>query len=143
MLKQLLDGVRPDDESNGLAIDYAANSAGDVDSAGVLMQGFLEFLATLHLDVVDASTTLVFKVQESDDDTTYTDVPDATSGTIAAATANEIRRIHVDWRHPDRKKYARVRCVVAGSNSADFSVDTLRGNAVGGDISKSASMIEA
>jgi len=79
--------------------------------------------ATFALSVGATDTTVDLKVQESDDDSTYTDISGAAITQLGATDDNSCAVIEVDMRPGVRKKFLRAVLTVGdGTNGADTAV---------------------
>jgi len=70
-------------------------------------------------------------------------VTDAEAVFTANAESNMCKVIDVDWKHPDRKRYARVQNVVSVANAAIIGISTLRVQPKGGPMTADDSVAEA
>jgi len=104
----------------------ASRSAGTVDGSGIDVSAMDEALFTFVVGDIGASTTFDGKIQESDDNSTFTDI---TSGAIVQLGATDDNKsptinVRISGRAAGtRKKYLRARCVVGGSNAVIYGVD--------------------
>ncbi len=145
---KVIDGLRSQAHANSdLDLNVQPIVAGNtVNGAVHTIDGFGEFLALFTVDDVDTGATLIVKVQESNEAAAnFTNISGATK-TIAAGSADIIEMISVDWKHPDRKKYARVTAQVTGANNADLSAVGLKmvpfGGAAGLDLDTGDNVVE-
>ncbi|GAG44021.1 unnamed protein product, partial [marine sediment metagenome] len=112
----------PDLVSTTLTVGGTATA----NTTGVDMVAHSEYLACIQVTSVAAGCTLVVKAQESNEAAAnFTDVTGAAI-TYAANTVNDAQWVDVDWRHPDRLRYARLTATVTGANAAVLSANTLR-----------------
>ncbi len=75
--------------------------------------------AYLHADSETGTTpTLTIKLQESDDDSTYTDVPGGSFTQLTTFAVPQYAEIHVHWT----KKYLRYNAVVSGTSPSYVGV---------------------
>lgn len=129
--------IGPDSANNTPDIAHADRTNTTVNSAGVLMnddlEQFAELIVMIDTGVMDASHTLNVHVQESDDNSTYTNISGA-SVALDEDDDNQVHVIDVDWKHPDRKKYARVSAISGATNSGAYGVRTLRVQPGGGNM---------
>jgi hypothetical protein len=90
-----------------------SRSAGNADSTSIDLTKYTnsEVCAAYSLGTVGASATVTIKFQESDDDSTFTDVADsgATTAALAAVTSGVLNVA----KRAFTKRYARVRMVTA------------------------------
>lgn len=135
MSLKVIDGLRTVDGANsGIDMAIQAIIAGNtVNGASHDMKDHFEFLAICINDDTDVGATLTFRVQESNDNSTFTNITGA-SAAVASNTANTVELISVNWKHPDRQRYARVTATVSGANNGDCAVVGLRLQANAGDI---------
>ncbi len=145
---KVIDGLRTVTHGNSqLDLDVQAIVAGNtVNGAVHTMDGFGEFLALFTIDDVDVGATLIMKVQESNEAAAnFTNIAGAEK-TVAAGAANDAELISVDWKHPDRGKFARVTAQVTGANNTDLSAIGLKmvpfGGSAGLDLSVGDNVVE-
>lgn len=146
MSMKVMDGARTIDGANsGTDIPYQTLTVGmtaQANSTGVDMSNHFELLATFLAPAVAAGCTLTCLVQESDEAAAnFTNITGA-AATIAAGSANLAEWISVDWKHPDRKKYARLSMLATGANTATVAALSLRVNEGGGDVDADDNMTE-
>lgn len=145
MLK-VIDGLKLVDAANNTPdVKAADRTNATTNSTGVDMSEHEELLAILHLGVVDASHGMTFAIQESDEaaaNFTNITTPVNTVLSIAAANSNTQRVLSVDWRHPDRKRYARVQGINDATNSALWAATTLRCRPKGGPVGVDDNVVE-
>ena len=100
------------------AFAAASRNAGAVNSTGIALAGYKGDVH-LHISVgsVGAAGTLDVKLQESDDDSTYTDVASGAATQITAAGSATLRKAVRAFT----KKYYRVTATV-GTNAVVFGV---------------------
>lgn len=103
----------------------AARVNGTANGTGVDLKGFNSCMAVFHAGAVTDGVHTP-KVQESDDDSTYTDVAAADLlGTLAAFTANTVQRIG----YIGNKRYIRPVITTTGATTGALSNATVvRGN---------------
>ena len=145
MSLKVMDGMRTLDGANyGLDIppaNYA--NANTMNGTGIDMNDFFELIATAMTGVVTGTAVCTVKVQECDTSGgTYADVSGAEATFTNNAESNLCKVIDVDWKHPDRKRYARVQNVVSVANAAIIGVSTLRVQPKGGDMTADTSVDE-
>ncbi len=122
---KVMDGARTlDGANNGIDAPAVGATAGTVNTTGVSMADHEELMVCLAVGVMTGTGTLAVAVQESNDDTTYTNISGALVS-VAADGDNTGYIIDVDWRHPDRMKYARVQAITA-NNTCFHSIQTIR-----------------
>lgn len=146
MSLKVMDGMRTYDGANyGLDIppaNYA--NANTMNGAAIDMIDFFELIAIACTGVVTGTAVATVKVQECDTaGGTYTNVTDAEAVFTANAESNMCKVIDVDWKHPDRKRYARVQNVVSVANAAIIGISTLRVQPKGGPMTADDSVAEA
>lgn len=140
MLK-VIDGLRTTDGANsGTQIGMISRTAGTVNGPGVAMGGHFEALALVGIGSVAASTNCTYNVQESNDNSNFTNISGATT-VFNASAANLSRVIGIDWKHPDRKAYARLVQIVAGAGAVVGGGEILRVNQNAGPVNTEASTI--
>lgn len=147
MSMKVMDGARALDGTNLTAdivqTTLTVGGTATVNSTGVEMTDFFEFLAHILVTSVDAGATLVVVAQESNEAAAnFTNITSATQ-TFAATAANDSAWFDVDWKHPDRGKYARLSATVTGANTAVLSGATFRIQPHGGPVTADASVVEA
>lgn len=145
MSLKVMDGMRTLDGANyGLDIppaNYA--NANTMNGTGVDMNDFFELIAIAQAGVIVGTAVATVAVQECDTSGgTYANVTGASVAFTAAAESNLCKIIDVDWKHPDRKRYARVQNVVSVANAAIIGVSTLRVQPKGGPMTKDTSVDE-
>lgn len=125
-LKSVLDGARAMDGAN-LATDLkiqSLNANTNINTTSVDMSGHCELLVFGHVGTLGASSSAVLVVQESNEaNANFTTIANAS---ISLNTANSTQMLSVNWRHPDRKKYARLQLQPAISNPTLLGAHTLR-----------------
>lgn len=94
---------------------------------GVDTQGYLHATFIFHLGSHDRTTgdeTIEFQVAESDDNSSFTDITNATTGAIGNvvpnATSGNVYVISVDLHKSTRKRYLRAETVAAGTTPIDL-----------------------
>lgn len=102
-------------------INPAAYSSTQTPSNGVDCRGWKNLKVILPVGAVGASATMDVKLQESSDDSTYTDITGAAFTQLTNARQNTKRLMEVFL--PDRKRYIRAVGTYGGSGSALFGVD--------------------
>ena len=128
MSLKVINGLRGVDGANsGMDIDIQAIVFGNTVNGAVHdMVAHFELLFLCLNDDVDAGATLVFHAQESNEAAAnFTNITGA-SVTVAAEVANTVELLSIDWKNPDRKRYARVCATVTGANNADVGAVGLR-----------------
>ncbi len=136
MSLKVIDGLRTIDGANA-AMDMniqTITAVNTVNGSSHDMKNHFEFIAVCLNDATEAGATCTFVGQESNDDSTFTNIS-GSSAVIAADSANTVELIQVDWKHPDRKRYARVAAVVTGANTSIVGIVGMRVQAKGGDLS--------
>jgi hypothetical protein len=126
-------GLRMNDGANAVSDIPPANySAGTVNAASVEMTDFNELLAVITAGVVASGGTAQLIVQESDESAAnFTNISGATATINNASNTSAL--VSVDWKHPDRKKYARAQVITA--TAASFhGVATMRVQPIGGPV---------
>lgn len=93
-------------------------SAGAVSSSGIARGEFDRCCAIVNLGAIGASAALDFKLQESDDDSTYTDITGAAITQLGASDDNKVARVDA----PVKKKYVKAVPTVTGTNGVLFGV---------------------
>ena len=143
MSLKVIDGARTlDGTNNGVDIPPANYANGNtMNSTGIDMKDFFELIGMVQAGVVIGTAQVDVYVQESNDDSTYTNITGA-QVTVANTESNTGQVFSVNWKHPDRKRYARVSGVVSVANGAIYGVSTLRVQAHGGDMSVDSSADE-
>lgn len=107
------------------SISPVDRTAGTVNGTGVDTQGFNEATLVVNVGVHDADTTLDVHVEESDDNTNFTDVTDAAIVQLAAAPAAPPMVGVRLGGGANRKRYVRAVGVVAGTNSVLYSASII------------------
>jgi len=146
MSLKVIDGAKAIDGANlACDIDYQTLTVGgtaNVESTSVDMSEFFELLAHITVDAVDAGCTLKVAVQESDEaDASFTNITGALAE-FAAGAADDSVWMSVNWKHPDRKRYARLQAIVTGANTALLTAGTLRVQPHGGPMSVDTGVVE-
>lgn len=120
---KVIDGARTLDGANS-GIDLtpiSVASANNRSGPGFDMSGHLELLVSVQAGVINTSVVVV--VQESNDNSNFTNI----SGASVNMTATNTHKVmSVNWKHPDRQKYARVNAVAAGGGASLIGVASLR-----------------
>ena len=81
---------------------------------GVDTQGFAEGMVVLEVGAVSGTTpTLDVKLQESDDNSTFTDISGATFTQVTAANSSQVKRLAE--LNVSRKRYIRAVATIAGT----------------------------
>lgn len=126
MLK-VIDGLATVDGANS-KIDIPAQSvtaAATVNGTSHDMSDHNEFIAAFLGGAVTGAGVLTCKVQESNEPAAnFADVTDAVQ---TVSTSNALKLISVDWRKPNRKRYARL-TVTAATNTVAISAVAVRVN---------------
>lgn len=105
-------------------IPPASRTAGATNGTGVDTTGAVEAIATVIGGDIAASTTLDVKLQESDDNSAWSDISGAAITQLVAADDNKSPAINLplDGRKT-RKKYIRAVSTVAGAGAVVSGVD--------------------
>lgn len=126
---RVLDGARLID-SAASDIPAANYSAGTTNSTALDMEDFNELIGILNAGVVVNTGVTTAYIQECDTSGgTFTNITDATM-TINNAS-NTQAAISVDWKHPDRKRWARL-SVVQATAAAFHSASLIAVQSIGG-----------
>lgn len=146
MSLKVMQGAKTVDAANYLPdIKYLTLTVGataQANSTGVDMSEHFEFIAVCSAYAVAAGCTLTWYVQESDTvGGTYTNITGA-SVVCAASAVNLSKWFTVNWKHPDRKRFARLSAIVTGANTATIAANSLRVNPSGGPVDISADVTE-
>ena len=141
---KVIDGARTlDGANNGLDIAPANYATGNTaNSTGVDMSEFFELIAMVQAGVVVGTATVTVYAQESDDNSTFTNISGASVSFVNNADSNTGQVLSVNWKHPGRKRYARVSGVVSVANAAIYGVSTLRVQPHGGPMTIDSSVDE-
>jgi len=111
-----------------------------VDGPAIDMAGHFELLALAQAGLIGASSSCSVVVQESNEPAAnFADVP---GSTVILTASNTQKLVDVNWKHPDRKRYARLRMVTAGTSASLAGALTLRLNQCNGDVSKDGALTE-
>lgn len=94
------------------SISPASHSAGTVNGTGVDSKGFHEALVVLNAGTNEATGTNNVKVQESDDNSTFSDITGAAFTEVTTANDNAVYAGRIRMT-VSRKRYLRVVAVVA------------------------------
>ena len=121
-----LNGARSMTNDETSDIPIATYNDSTQNGAGLDMREFNELVAHLMVGVVVGSATLTAVVQESNDNSTFTNITNAAFTITADNDDNKTEWLSVDWRHPDRKRYARAQTVAGGSQDHIHGLTTLR-----------------
>lgn len=133
MLRAIDGASSIDPANNGVDITPLDRTAATVNATGVDMSGHASFWGMMMAGVIDASTNVTLWVQESNEAAAnFVNITGA-STVLETADDDQSAQLYVDWRHPDRKKYARLVGIVAGSNSALYGAFSLRLDALRND----------
>ena len=108
-------------------------SAGTVNGTGVDRTEFRELLVVLNVGIVNTGGTLDVKLQESVDDSVWTDIVGAVFAQVIASSAIFYGRVNLE----DRAKFIRVVAVTA-VNDVYHSVDLIPSFPLNGPQSDSA-----
>lgn len=144
MTLKVMDGARTLDGANStpdLPHEDQANTT--VNTTGFDMNDFMELLVNVNTGVVDASQVGGVYVQESNDNSTFANISGASVAWNGASSSNLSDWISVNWKHPDRKRYARLSGVFGATNSAAAGAVGLRVQPKGGPVSADGSMTAA
>jgi hypothetical protein len=140
------DGARSIDPANqGVDITPLDRTAATVNATSVEMSNFASLIGMMMAGVIDAATNVVLWVQESNEAAAnFVNITGA-SKALEAGDDDQSVQVYVDWRHPDRLKYARLVGIVTGSGSALYGawslrVDSLRND---GSIGADAAAVNA
>jgi hypothetical protein len=100
------------------AKDYSAAST---NGTGVDTLGFTECLVVFNAGLATTSAELDIHIEESADNSSFTDITDAEFGQVTAANDNTTYQGRIDLI--GRKRYLRAVAATDGSNAAAGSVD--------------------
>lgn len=102
---KVIDGLRTANHANAV-IDFAQLVAAQVNGPGTDMSEHLEAVYVGTCSAVTGSGTGTIVMQESNEaSANFTNV---TNASLAFNTANTVKVGSVDWRKPNRKRYARL-----------------------------------
>lgn len=140
-LKSVLDGARVLDGANQLADlkTQSLNANTNINTTSQDMIGHMELLVCAQVGTLGASSNAVLAVQESNDNSTFTNI---TSATLTLDTANSNQLLSVSWRHPDRKRYARLQLRPAIANATLLGAQAIRLQPKNGPVNTDASMTQ-
>ena len=128
MSLKVMDGARTIDGANiggDLSAENVAASTVNATSVDMSSPGHHELLVAISCGVLTGTGTLAVFVQESNEAAAnFTNIASAIQS-FAATNDNTSKWISVDWKKPDRKRYARVVATTA-LNSTVYSALTLR-----------------
>lgn len=101
---------------------------------GVDTQGYRDAMVVLEVGTVSGtSPTLDVKLQESDDNSTFTDISGATFTQVTASNSSQVKRLAE--LNVTRKRYVRAVATIAGTTpSFDFATEILLGESYKGPI---------
>lgn len=117
------------------SISPASHSAGTVTGDGVNVQGVDEALVYLDIGAAGTSATLDVKVQESDDDSTYTDIVGAVFSQQTEAGGDEDKALVGRLDLVGAKKYIRAIAVVAVQvYAAAIGFELVRGSSLSKEL---------
>jgi len=143
---KVMDGARTLAGATATADIPIANyaNANTMNSTGVDMKDHFELLVALIGGVVTGTAVVTLYAQESNEAAAnFTNIASATATLTAAAESNLSKWISVNWKHPDRKRYARVSGVVSVANAAFYGALTLRVGPHGGAVTADGALTEA
>ena len=128
MSLKVMDGLRTLDGANMTCdLPPADRTNTAVNTTGVDMSAHNELLVSVQQGVVDAGQVGSVKVQESNEAAAnFTDITGAVASFNGAASSNLTQVISVDWRSPERLKYARLVGTFGSTNSALVGAVTMR-----------------
>lgn len=115
-MMRVIDGAKVFDGANNAPdIPVAARSGTTVESTPVDMgdPGHNELIVNAQFGERTGSATVLFSLQESNEAGANFTTITGTSLTISAG--NLSRMISINWAHPDRKRYARIRGQTLGN----------------------------
>ena len=136
MLRAIDGASSIDPANNGVDLTPLDRTSGTVNATSVDMSGHASLLGMMMAGVIDASTNVSLLIQESNEvAANFVNItsPSTASGVLEAADDNQSLQVYVDWRHPDRKKFARLVGVVTGSGSALYGLWSIRLDALRND----------
>ncbi|MBV6429787.1 MAG: hypothetical protein KIPDCIKN_04362 [Haliscomenobacter sp.] len=125
----IFNGMRFIDGANqGMDLGFTNSNAARAGTGIDVKQGidngdFGEVHAFCVVQARGAAETITVALQESADNSNWSNVAGCTK-TLDAT--NEVAGVGADWNHPDRLRYARVRCTVTGANESTYGAFTLR-----------------
>lgn len=143
MSLKVIDGARLVDAANN-ACDIVPLDRTDAttNSTGVDMSGHEEFLVVAMIGLLDASHGLTIAIQESDEAAAnFTNIT-TPQNTVTTMANNTTRVWSVDWRHPDRKRYARIQGIDDATNSALWGAQSIRAKPTSGPVTVDTDVIE-
>lgn len=99
---------------------------------GIDTQGYNDAMVILEVGAVSGtSPTLDVKIQESDDNSTFTDVSGATFTQVTASNSSQVLRL--SSLNVTRSRYVRAVATIGGTSpSYDFSCEVLLGGGASG-----------
>lgn len=139
MSMKVIDGARTLDGANfGCDLPPLSIASGNTrNSTGVDMSGHYELIANVEAGVVNTSVAVT--VQESNESAAnFTNI---TGAVVTMNTNNTSKVMSVDWKHPDRKKYARLQGITAGGGATLYGATTLRVAENAGPVSLDSSVV--
>ncbi len=143
MSLKVIDGARfLGSSAADIPISNYAN-ASTTNSASQDMSEFFELMAQLDVGVIVGTASVQFVVQESNESAAnFTNISGATVTVVNSANSNLAKRISVNWKHPDRLRYARLQGLVTVANAAFFGATIARLQPRGGDMDIDDSVTE-
>ena len=95
---------------------------------GVDTQGYNDAMVVLEVGTVSGtSPTLAVKMQESDDNSSFTDISGATFTTVTASNSSQVLRLAE--LNVSKKRYVRAVATIGGTSpSFDFACEVLLGD---------------
>jgi hypothetical protein len=143
MSLKVMDGLRTVDGANA-AVDIAiANYASGNTMNGTShdMKDHFEFLVSAQAGVVTGTAVVTIVVQESNEAAAnFANVASAAVSFANNANSNQAKLISVNWKHPDRKRYARVQGLVTVANAAFYGVHAMRVAPHGGPVTADSAL---
>lgn len=99
------DGLRTANHAN-FVVDLPSQSVtANVNTSGVEMTNYAQLLVVGICNAITGSGVGNIQLQESDDNTNFTNV---TNAALSFNSANTVKELAIDWRKPGRKRYARL-----------------------------------
>lgn len=142
MLK-VIDGLRTVDGANATCDILPADRTNTTtNGTGVDMADFEELIAVAMIGTLDASHGQTIAIQESDEAAANFANITSPDNTVHTSVTNTLHVWSVDWRHPDRKRYARVQVIDDATDSALTGVATMRCRPKGGVVTVDSNVTE-
>ena len=96
-------------------VNANSHAVGTVNGTSMLVTAYDEVVYILNVGAGGAGATIDFKLQESDDNSTWTDVPSGALAQVARDAGGQSQTFHIVVRCDSRKAYLRHVHVIGGA----------------------------